>query len=407
MSSKRDRSRSRSPEQREQRHERRGDRREEREEDEERNGRDEEGERNHERSRAEPSSLLVLRGMPEGVTHASLVAFLSPWMGYIASVAYQDGRAFAFLQFRALEGAALFMETSGGTVELFGVPARVEYSRKQPGTSVASRSEWMCGQCRKINYSVRPACFGCHQERGDAPALSSEVPSATLVVKDAPSHAPGRLLREALGAAAAERLSASVWLFRFESEARAGAVLAEMVAGRPLYLADGSGPFHVQASYSGLPLALPPAVVEAAPVEFNVDLRKHQRMYQETAALDQFYQELRKDEPSPPSPAPAALPAERKKIVEGTSCLACNKKFPNAESLEKHCKLSEQHRRNVGLPTASPVAVVAPVAPVPAVAGMRRSGQGLGAEIVPEVNERALSYKDKGYRATLSRFNRE
>jgi hypothetical protein len=160
-------------------------------------------------------------------------------------------------------------------------------------------------------------------------------------------------------------------------------------------------------------------VLEAAPVEFNVELRRHQKMfvavhhllpltllpgrYQETAALDQFYQELRRDQP-PPAAAPAAT---ARAATEGTTCLACNKRFPSAESLEKHCKLSEQHRRNVGL--AAPAAPAAP-APAPAAdaGGLRRSGAGLGAAPQPEQHEeRPVSYKERGYRATLSRFNQE
>lgn len=185
-------------------------------------------------------------------------------------------------------------------------------------------------------------------------------------------------------------------------------MLASLQAGQGVSCSDGTGPFFLQASFSAVPLAPPPAVLEVAPVEFNAELRQHQRLYQETAALDQFYQELRREEPHPP--APALAPALRSP-VEGTSCLACNKRFPSAESLEKHCKLSEQHRRNLGLAAPAPAAAALAAAAAPAAAapeapaGLRRSGLGLGAAPQPEVDERALSYKDRGYRATLSRFN--
>jgi hypothetical protein len=159
-------------------------------------------------------------------------------------------------------------------------------------------------------------------------------------------------------------------------------------------------------------------------VEFGAaEVRRHQQLYSQAIALDQFYESLKEEPPKEPE----LPPAPEKPVVDGTTCLACNKKFPSLESLEKHLKLSEQHKINVGK-TFVPAAAAAPapaIAPASAAQTVRKvvslcvrcyfadkqnkAGLGLGAQDsgVPDMSDRSVSYKDRGYLATLARFKRQ
>jgi hypothetical protein len=149
-------------------------------------------------------------------------------------------------------------------------------------------------------------------------------------------------------------------------------------------------------------------VMEAAPALLPAvaDLEQHHQLYAEIEALDKFYQDLKAEEKveEPPPKEPEKNPQKKKKkvekVIEGTRCLLCEKNFPSVASLDKHCKLSQQHKEKLGIVTGSTGGSGS--APV-----LRKAGQGLGTEVVAAVdrsNDRSLSYKGRVYQSAMERY---
>ena len=107
----------------------------------------------------------------------------------------------------------------------------------------------------------------------------------------------------------------------------------------------------------------------------------------ERSALDAFYKEIK----------------EPTRVLDGTNCLLCSKRFGTMEDLDKHCRISKLHKRNLGIMQQGQSE--------PAEPSIRRAGAGLGVvdaaapAPLPPRGGGEFSYRDKAYQAAISRFN--
>lgn len=273
----------------------------------------------------------------------------------------------------------------------------------------------MCGKCERFNFGSRFSCYVCRGERDAGTPIVSDVPTACLLLQECPAQwsDPAQVAPSFAGAVMAERLHQATWLVLFSSveaavAAKDGIALNPVWPGErwplvPEFSTVVPRVSDVVVEDQGEPMPQP-VVMEAAPVVSRPStLVEHQRQLQDVVALDQFYQELKKEEPK------AAEKPERP-VVEGNRCLVCDKRFPSVESLEKHCKLSDQHKRNLAGKAPAVVVAPRPAASATAPPAVRAAGLGLGAEqpaaAAPGLDQHS-KYKAHGYKVSLARFQRD
>ena len=125
----------------------------------------------------------------------------------------------------------------------------------------------------------------------------------------------------------------------------------------------------------------------------------------ESITMDSFYQDLKKESKNVKM---TTLEAERGApgVLNGTSCVMCEKRFKTLEELDKHCRISVLHKQNMGIQESA-------LSASEKNSFVRRAGAGLGAEKALQsapkapTHTSAGSYRKHVYAASLSRFNRD
>ncbi|OQR93720.1 hypothetical protein ACHHYP_02336 [Achlya hypogyna] len=145
----------------------------------------------------EPTSSLMLKGLPFALTNAELVNMLAPfgpqYVRIITNKVTGESRGFAFVDFNCVESAqAVVQYYAKEPLVIFDRVIAIGYSETAKNKPFAHapplRCDWLCELCHVSNFAKRTACFKCGYPKTDNAVEVPQAYSMDAAVSAAPSH---------------------------------------------------------------------------------------------------------------------------------------------------------------------------------------------------------------------------
>eukprot|EP00049_Salpingoeca_infusionum_P025443 m.19324 g.19324 ORF g.19324 m.19324 type:complete len:782 (+) comp8017_c0_seq2:94-2439(+) len=123
-----------------------------------------------------PSDSAIVRNLPYDVTDEELYrAFTGLGATLVRATIAVDksgqSRGFGFVQFSSVEESKRWVEDYRRPIFITGRQISLDYRNERDSAEDASNGDWLCSQCREVNFQRRKECFRCHTPKPPNPVV--------------------------------------------------------------------------------------------------------------------------------------------------------------------------------------------------------------------------------------------